>query len=76
MTRSRMRVAIVHYWLVGMRGGERVLEQMCRMFPEADIFTHACIPQNLSPLLRERKITESFIARLPGGRTHYQKYLP
>ncbi|MFO7854937.1 MAG: glycosyltransferase [Paracoccaceae bacterium] len=70
-----MRVAIIHYWLVGMRGGERVLEQLCRMFPQADLFTHVCIPENLSPLLRERRITESFVARLPWARRHYQKYL-
>lgn len=70
-----MRVAIIHYWLVGMRGGERVLEQLCLMFPQADIFTHVCVPENLSPLLRRHKITESFVARLPGGRKHYQKYL-
>jgi glycosyltransferase involved in cell wall biosynthesis len=71
-----MRVAIVHYWLVGMRGGERVLEQLCLMFPQADIFTHVCIPENISPLLRRRRITETFIARLPGARRHYRKYLP
>src|ERR1700691_4056195 len=35
----RMRVAIVHYWLLGMRGGEKVLEALCRLAPEADIFT-------------------------------------
>ncbi|MEJ6477794.1 MAG: glycosyltransferase [Octadecabacter sp.] len=71
-----MRVAIVHYWLVGMRGGEKVIEEMCKIFPEADLFTHVAIPENLSPRLRSHSITESFIARLPGGRRHYQKYLP
>ncbi|MFT6774713.1 MAG: glycosyltransferase involved in cell wall biosynthesis [Paracoccaceae bacterium] len=76
MTRTKMRVAIIHYWLVGMRGGERVLEQICMMFPDADIYTHACVPENISPLLRRHKITETFIARMPGGRKHYQKYLP
>ena len=44
-----MKVAIVHYWLVGMRGGERVLEQLLEMFPDADLFTHVRIPGNLSP---------------------------
>ncbi|MEM6439185.1 MAG: glycosyltransferase [Pseudomonadota bacterium] len=70
-----MRVAIVHYWLVGMRGGERVLEQLCALFPEADLYAHVCVPENLSPALRRHSITETFIARLPGGRKHYQKYL-
>ena len=34
-----MRVAIVHDWLTGMRGGEKCLEVFCEIFPEADIFT-------------------------------------
>ncbi|MEC9434604.1 MAG: glycosyltransferase [Pseudomonadota bacterium] len=70
-----MRVAIIHYWLVGMRGGERVLEQLCLMFPDADIYTHVADPEKLSPLLRRHKITETFIGRLPGAKKHYQKYL-
>ncbi len=71
-----MRVAIIHYWLVGMRGGEKVLEQLCRLFPQAEIHTHVCIRENLSAALRGRDIRETFIARLPGARKHYQKYLP
>ncbi len=39
-----MRVALVHYWLVGMRGGEKVIEEMCRIWPDADIFTHVYDP--------------------------------
>ena len=34
-----MRSAIVHYWLLNMRGGEKVLEALCRLLPEADLFT-------------------------------------
>lgn len=71
-----MRVAIVHYWLVGMRGGERVLEQICALYPDADIFTHVVDRDRLSAALRERRIFTSFIARLPFARRHYQKYLP
>ena len=69
------RVAIVHYWLVGMRGGERVLEEMLRLYPDADIFTHVADPDRLSDIIRSRPITETFVARLPGARRHYQKYL-
>lgn len=71
-----MRVAIVHYWLVGMRGGEKVLEEICQLFPEADIFTHAVEPQRLSPIILRHKITETFIAKLPGGKKFFRKYLP
>lgn len=71
-----MKVAIVHFWLVGMRGGEKVLESLCRMFPDADIYTHVAIPENLSETIRRHKITETFIARLPFARKWYPRYLP
>ena len=71
-----MRVAIVHYWLVGMRGGEKVLEAICDLFPEADIYTHAYQPSNVSKVFSHHKVTETFIAKLPGGRTNQKMYLP
>ena len=71
-----MRVALVHYWLVNRRGGEKVLESLCRMYPEADIFTHVLHPDCLSPTLRAHTIRTTFINRLPGAARHYQKYLP
>jgi glycosyltransferase involved in cell wall biosynthesis len=71
-----LKVAIVHYWLVGMRGGEKVVEEICKIFPQADIYTHVAIPEKLSPILKSHHINETFIARLPGARRHYQKYLP
>jgi len=73
---SAPRVALVHYWLVGMRGGERVLERILNLYPDADIFTHVCDPAALSDTLRARPIRTSFIQKLPGARRHYQKYLP
>lgn len=72
---GQLRVAVVHYWLVGMRGGEKVLEEILRIFPQADIFTHVADRRKLSPGIAQHRITETFIARLPGGRRHYQKYL-
>ncbi|MEM1313286.1 MAG: glycosyltransferase [Pseudomonadota bacterium] len=74
-TEPSPRVAIIHYWLVGMRGGERVLEQLCALFPQADLFTHVCAPESLSPALRRHRVTETFIARLPQARTRYRSYL-
>ncbi len=56
-----MRVAIVHYWLLNMRGGERVLEQLCLLFPQADIFTLFYDPERVSPALRLHKVTASFL---------------
>jgi glycosyltransferase involved in cell wall biosynthesis len=76
-TRARgRRVALVHYWLVGMRGGERVLERLIRLFPDADIFTHVYDPASVSALIRSRPVHTSFIQRLPRAKTAYQSYLP
>ena len=71
-----MRVAIVHYWLVTMRGGEKVLEELCRAYPDADIFTLVCDREKLSPLLQSRVIHTSFLQKIPGATKHYAKLLP
>ncbi|MER2265749.1 glycosyltransferase [Methylobacterium oxalidis] len=71
-----MRVAIVHYWLVGMRGGEKVIEALARMYPEADIFTHVVVPEAISEEIRSHRIRTSFIAKLPRASRHYKTYLP
>ncbi len=74
--RQFRRVAIIHYWLVTMRGGERVLERLLALFPEADIFTHVYDPSAVSDTIRARTVKTSFIQKLPGARRHYQSYLP
>jgi len=56
-----MRTAIVHYWLINHRGGEKVLEALCRMLPDADLFTLFCDPKWLTPKLRKHRITTSFL---------------
>jgi glycosyltransferase involved in cell wall biosynthesis len=71
-----MRVAIVHYWLVGMRGGEKVVEALCELYPQADIFTHVVAPEAISERLLAHEIKTSLIARLPRATTWYKKYLP
>ena len=71
-----MKVALVHYWLVNMRGGENVLEMFCDIFPEADIYTLVYNPKVISEKINRHNVTTSFIQRLPGGVKHYQKYLP
>ncbi len=68
-----MRVALVHYWLLGMRGGEKVLEAMCRAYPEADIFTLFYNPDAVSPLIRSRTVHASFLNPL---RRVYRSLLP
>lgn len=73
---SARRVAIVHYWLVSMRGGERVIERLLKLFPTADIFTHVYDPARVSDRLRQAKITTSSISRMPFSSRLYQYYLP
>jgi glycosyltransferase involved in cell wall biosynthesis len=73
---SSLRVALVHDWLTGMRGGERVLEVMCDIFPQADLYTLVAVPERLSPTLRRMRIIPSLLQNLPGGVKHYRHYLP
>ena len=71
-----MKVALVHYWLVNMAGGEKVLEALCRLYPQADIFTHVVDREKLLPEFRRHKISTTFINSLPASRRLYKKYLP
>lgn len=68
-----MRCAIVHYWLLGMRGGEKVVEALCRLIPTADIFTLFYDPERTSPVIRSHRVTTSFLNRF---RRHYRSLLP
>ena len=71
-----MKIAIVHYWIVGTRGGEKVLEALCELYPDADIFTHVVSPDAVSPTIGRHKIRTSFISRLPAATRLYRSYLP
>jgi len=71
-----LRVAIVHYWYVRRRGGERWLEAVAEMFPQADIFMLFLDRGNLVPSLQSHRITTSFLQRVPGVTRHYRKLLP
>jgi glycosyltransferase involved in cell wall biosynthesis len=68
-----MRTAIVHYWLLGMRGGEKVVEALCRIFPDADIFTLFYDPSQVSETIRRHRVSASF---LNGARRFYRSLLP
>lgn len=73
---SSLRVAFVHYWLVAHRGGERVVEALGEIFPQADIFTLVYDPERTSPGIRRHRIQTSFIQKLPFGRSHHRTFLP
>src|SRR5262245_40822496 len=71
-----MRVALVHDWLTGMRGGERVLESLLGLFPSAELFTLVHVPGSVAPALEARPIRTSFIQRLPAAPHRFRQYLP
>jgi glycosyltransferase involved in cell wall biosynthesis len=73
---SRPRVALVHDWLTGMRGGEKVIEALAALFPEAPLFTLFHFPGSVSPAIESHPIRTSFLQRAPGIRRHYRRYLP
>ena len=71
-----LRVALVHHWLVKMRGGEKVLEALCKMFPKADIFTLVCNPDAITDTIKSHRIQTSWLQKFPGAVRHYRHYLP
>jgi glycosyltransferase involved in cell wall biosynthesis len=71
-----MRIALVHDWLTGMRGGEKVLEQICKLYPEAPLWTLIHIPGKVSDTITARSIHTSLLQRMPLAATKYRNYLP
>ena len=70
------RIALIHDWLTGMRGGEKVLEVLCEIFPAADIYTLVHLPGKVSPLIERHAIHTSFLQRIPGIERTYRYTLP
>jgi glycosyltransferase involved in cell wall biosynthesis len=68
-----MRSAIVHYWLLNMRGGEKVVEALCRLLPDADIFTLFYDPDRVSETIRRHQVRPSFLQPFRKG---YRSLLP
>jgi glycosyltransferase involved in cell wall biosynthesis len=71
-----MRIAFVHDWLTGMRGGEKALEALCERFPSAELFTLLHVPGSVSPAIERLRPRTSFVQRLPAVRRYYRWYLP
>lgn len=71
-----LRVALVHDWLTGMRGGEKCLEVLCERFPDADLYTLVHRRGSVAPVIERRRIVESWISRLPMGRSRYRWFAP
>ena len=73
---NNARVALVHDWLTGRRGGEKVLEVLAEIFPEAPIYTLFHFPGSQIPAIEKRSIRTSFVQRMPFLRKRYRLYLP
>ena len=70
------RIAIVHDWLTGMRGGEKVLDAVCERFPDAELFTLVHIRGSVSPAIERLRTHTSFVQHLPFVKRMYRAYLP
>jgi glycosyltransferase involved in cell wall biosynthesis len=71
-----LRVALVHDWLTGMRGGERVLDHLCRLFPDAVVYTLIHVPGRVSPTIERHRIVTSALQRVPRIERVYRHLLP
>ena len=59
-----------------MRGGEKVLENLCKIYPDADIYTHVLNRKKLSSAINSHNIRTTFINKLPFSKRYYRYYLP
>lgn len=71
-----MKVAIIHYWMINWRGGEKVIEALLELYPEADIYTHVYDESLTEGKLKGHTVYTTFINNLPKSKKFYQKYLP
>jgi len=73
---QNLKVVLAHDWLTGMRGGERVLEYLCRMFPQAPIYTLFYNPAAVSDTIKSHEIITSPLQKIPGILKFYRNLLP
>jgi glycosyltransferase involved in cell wall biosynthesis len=71
-----MRVALIHDWLNGMRGGEKVLEALCELFPDATIYTLFYQPDKISNRISSHTVKASILDKIPGMQKSYRNLLP
>ena len=71
-----LKVALVHDWLTGMRGGEKCLEVFCELLPQAHIYTLFHLAGSVSSAIEGLPIRTSFLQRFPGLRRWYRHLLP
>ncbi len=74
--KSGLKIALVHDWLTGMRGGEKCLEVLCELFPRSDIYTLFCHSEKISGTILNHKIYTSYLNKFPYSFDKYRYYLP
>jgi len=73
---EKVKVALVHDWLTGRRGGEKVLEVLAELYPQAPIYTLIRFPGSQHSTIEQRDIRTSFLQNLPFLKKRYRWYLP
>ena len=73
---SGLRVALVHDWLTGLRGGEKCLEVLCEAFPDAALHTLVHRRGSAGPTIERMDIRTSALQKIPGATRHYRQLLP
>lgn len=71
-----VRIALVHDWLTGLRGGERVLHELALLYPDADLYTLVHVPGSTTRAIEARHIESSPLSKLPGVAHYYRSLLP
>jgi glycosyltransferase involved in cell wall biosynthesis len=72
---SKLRVAIIHNCLGRHGEGERVVEALAEVFPQADLFSLVADRSTLAPILQKRKLQTSFLQRIPGAIKFHRHFL-
>jgi len=71
-----LRIAIVHEWFTSMRGGEKCVEALCEVFPDATLYALLHVKGSVSPIIERMPMHTSFVQHLPFAATRYRHYLP
>ncbi len=71
-----MKIALVHDWLTGMRGGEYVLEAIAELYPNAELFTLLYLPGRVAPAITVLKKHTSWLQKVPAAEKRYRHFLP
>ena len=71
-----MRIALIQDWLTGLRGGEKVLDELAGLFPEADLYALIAQKGTTTARIDALPLHASPLSSLPGAPRHYRKFLP